>query len=365
MSGFWGSNIKLSLFGESHGKGIGIVIDGLPPGFQIDLDDVSLEMRRRAPGRSKLATARKEADVFKILSGYFDAKTTGTPLMILIDNTDIKSRDYEATRYFMRPGHADYTGHIKYDGSNDYRGGGHFSGRLTAPLVFAGAVAKQILSRKNIMIGSHVSSIASVMDDSFNYCDIDLAELNKLRGMELPLRDIEKEDVIRGVILAAKEEGDSVGGTVETAIINIPSGVGSPFFDSLESKIAHLAFSIPAVKGIEFGLGFDLTRLKGSEANDEFYINNEQIKTKTNNNGGINGGITNGMPVIFKTAIKPTPSITAEQNTIDIRDNSEVKLSIEGRHDPCIVPRVIPVIESIAALAVLDLLLEKGDTFVR
>lgn len=359
MSGVWGKNIKLSIFGESHGAALGITIDGLPSGVQLDLEYIKKEMNRRAPGNSALSTPRKEGDKFEILSGFFNDRTTGTPLCAIIRNSDQHSKDYTQLKYNVRPSHADYTGYVKYKGFNDYRGGGHFSGRITAPLVFAGAVAKQLLKEKGIIIGSHIKSIGNVQDDAFNSTDIDADSLEMLLSEDFPVLNKEALPEMTGKILDAKKALDSVGGVIETAVINIPAGVGSPFFDSLESELAHIIFSIPAVKGLEFGSGFDITKLKGSEANDEFYAENGNIKTKTNNNGGILGGITSGMPVVFRTAFKPTPSIARLQHTVDIETLENVDLEIHGRHDPCIVPRAVPVVEAAAALAVLDLIYDE------
>lgn len=359
MSSMWGKNIKISIFGESHGKAIGAVIDGLPPGIELDLEYINNEMKRRAPGRNKISTTRKEGDNFEIMSGFFNGRTTGTPLSSLIFNTNQKSRDYEAAKSILRPGHADYTGYVKYSGFNDYRGGGHFSGRLTAPLVFAGAIAKQILEKDNIMIGSHIKSIANTEDISFNPVDIDQALLETLRNKEFCVIDDEKGKEMKEHILSVKDEKDSVGGIIEAAVVNLPVGIGSPLFEAVECKLAQLLFSIPAVKGVEFGIGFDITKMKGSEVNDELYINDGNIKAYSNNNGGIIGGITNGMPIIFKVAIKPTPSIGKSQRTVDVSKGINTELEIEGRHDPCIVPRAVPVVEAATALALLDLMMEK------
>ncbi|MDQ0151235.1 chorismate synthase [Eubacterium multiforme] len=356
MSGMWGNNIRLSIFGESHGEGIGITIDGLPSGFLLDIDRINFEMERRAPGRSSISTARKEGDKIEILSGLFNGRTTGTPLCGIIKNSDKKSKDYSKLKTLMRPGHADYTGNIRYEGFNDYRGGGHFSGRITAPLVFAGAICKQILESKGIRIVAHIKSIGSICDDSFNPTNIDGNLIKNLPNMELPLVNSSLEDDMRNEILNAKISGDSVGGVIECAVVNINAGIGNPFFDSVESTLSHLLFSVPAVKGVEFGDGFNISKLKGSEANDEFYYDGDEIRTKTNHNGGILGGITNGMPVIFKVAIKPTASISKPQHTINLQSKKEEELKIEGRHDPCIVQRALPVIESVSAIGILELL---------
>ena len=359
MSGMWGNNIKVSIFGESHGTGIGITIDGLPSGVELDLQKIDEEMKRRAPGNSALSTARKESDVPEILSGFFDGKTTGTPLCGMIRNGDTRSKDYGKLKYLMRPGHADYTGAIRYDGFNDYRGGGSFSGRITAPIVFSGAICKQILEKKGIYIGAHVKSIKDIKDDSFDYTNISKDQLLSFKKNELPLIDKSKEDAMRNTVLEAKKMGNSVGGTIECAVVGIEAGYGSPFFDSVESVLSHLLFSVPAVKGVEFGLGFGITELYGSESNDDFYYEGDKIRTKSNNNGGILGGITSGMPVVFKVAIKPTPSISKQQETINLDTKEDEKLVIEGRHDPCIIQRAIPVIEAVTAIGILDLVKER------
>ncbi|MDU1005295.1 MAG: chorismate synthase [Clostridium butyricum] len=357
MSGMWGNKLKVSIFGESHGAGIGITIDGLPSGIEIDMEEVLKEMARRAPGKSKLSTARKEGDQPEILSGFFEGKTTGTPLCAVIRNSDQHSKDYGKLKDLMRPGHADYPGFIRYNGFNDYRGGGHFSGRITAPLVFAGAVCKQILNIKGVNVGAHVKSIGTIYDKSFDEVELTKELLDNLKINELPLLCSEKEEMMRNAILEARSDCDSVGGTIECTVIGIDAGVGNPFFDSVESTLAHLMFSVPAVKGIEFGKGFEMSELRGSQCNDEYYYDGDKVKTYTNNNGGITGGITNGMPILFKVGIKPTPSIAKKQRTIDIAENKESELIIEGRHDPCIVQRAVPVIEAVTAIGILDLVL--------
>ena len=320
MSGMWGNKLKVSIFGESHGTGIGITIDGLPSGVEIDMEEVLKEMARRAPGKSRLSTARKEGDKPEILSGFFEGKTTGTPLCAVIRNSDQHSKDYGKLKDLMRPGHADYPGYIRYKGFNDYRGGGHFSGRITAPLVFAGAVCKQILTSRGINIGAHVKRIGQVYDKGFAEVELTKELLDSLKVNELPLLCPEKEELMRNTILEARSDCDSVGGTIECTVIGINAGIGNPFFDSVESTLAHLMFSVPAVKGIEFGRGFEMSELRGSQCNDEYYYDGDEVKTYTNNNGGITGGITNGMPILFKVGIKPTPSIAKKQRTIDIAD---------------------------------------------
>lgn len=357
MSSIAGNKLKVNIFGESHGDGIGVVIDGLPPGIKLDLNYIDMQMRRRAPGQNSLATSRKEKDSYKILSGYFENKTTGTPLCAVILNEDIKSKDYTELKTKIRPGHSDYTGLVKYEGNNDYRGGGHFSGRLTAPLLFAGSIAMQLLEEKDIFIGSRIKRIYNIEDELQQ--ELNVHEVKKLRNMSFPVICENKQEQMKQAILSAKENGNSLGGVIETYVINVPAGYGEPFFDSVESKISHMIFSIPAVKGIEFGAGFKIAEMTGIEANDEFYASNKKIMTTTNNNGGILGGITNGMPIVFKTAIKPTPSVSVVQNTVDISKMENTTLGVTGRHDPCIVPRVIPVIEGASALALLDLILER------
>ena len=355
MSATWGKKIRYTIFGESHGKGIGITIDGLPPGFAIDLAEISRELGRRAPGRSPLATARSEKDNFTIWSGFVNGKTTGTPLCAIIENQDQKSADYAAMDQKFRPGHADYSGYIKYNGFNDIRGGGHFSGRLTAPLVLAGAIAKQLLRQKNILIGAHIQRIGSVCEPPFDAIAMEAPLLKQLNNQEFAVMDPSIGEQMQQCILLAKAEGDSVGGIIETAVINLPAGLGDPFFDSLESTLAHLLFSIPGIKGVEFGAGFDFAEMRGSVANDAMYNQNGVTKTLTNHNGGILGGITNGMPLLFRVAIKPTPSINIEQHTVNSKGEN-VTLVVGGRHDPCIVPRAIPVVEAATAMAILDIL---------
>lgn len=351
-----GNKLKLSIFGESHGPAIGITIDGLPPGVAIDMDKVLAEMDRRKPGKSLLSTTRKESDTPEIISGFFNGYTTGAPLTAIIKNSDQRSKVYEDIKNLMRPGHADYPAFIKYGGFHDYRGGGHFSGRITAPLVFAGAIAKQILAEKGILVGAHVKSIRHIHDKSFQDVEVNQALFDELKKQELPLIDGEKRTEIEEVILQARKDMDSVGGTIECTVVGIPAGIGDPFFNSVESVLAHLIFSVPAVKGIEFGKGFEMTKLRGSETNDAYYYEGDEVKTYTNNNGGITGGITNGMPVLFTVAIKPTSSIAKKQQTINIAEHKNTDLVVKGRHDPCIVPRAIPVIEAVTALGILDLM---------
>ncbi|WP_234122228.1 chorismate synthase [Clostridium hydrogenum] len=358
MSGVWGNKLQLSIFGESHGKAIGVVINGLEPGIELDMEMINKEMERRAPGRNKYSTQRKEGDKIEIVSGFFNGKTTGTPLTAMIWNGDQHSKDYGNIKDTPRPGHADYTGFIKYGGFNDYRGGGHFSGRITAPIVFAGAVAKQILMKQNIVIGSHILSINNIREDNFDRVNINEETLKELTLKAFPVLDEEKGEEMKNVISNARDNLDSVGGIIECSAINVPAGFGDPFFDSVESTLSHLLFSIPAVKGVEFGAGFDITKMQGSEANDDFYYDEAgNVKTYSNNNGGILGGITSGMPIIFRTAFKPTASIYKKQKTINLCTKKNDEISINGRHDPCIVLRAVPVVEAVCAIGILDILL--------
>lgn len=320
-----------TIFGESHGPAIGVVLEGVPSGVEMDLDFIRAELQRRAPGKSALTTARKEADEPEILSGVFEGKTTGTPLCAVIRNTDTRSRDYSKLKNLPRPSHADYAGAVRYGGFNDYRGGGHFSGRLTAPLVFAGALAKLILREKGVSITSTLSILEGTPDPS--------------------------PEEIEEIILAARKAGDSVGGAISCTVSGIDAGFGAPDFGcNAEGIFAQHLFAVPAVKGIAFGAGFGFSCMRGSEANDPFYMEEGRVRTRTNASGGINGGITNGMPIVFEVAIRPTPSIAMEQDTVDLAEKKNAKLVVEGRHDPCIVQRALPVVEAAAALASCELM---------
>ncbi|WP_080146034.1 chorismate synthase [Marinilactibacillus piezotolerans] len=359
MSGIWGKNLQISIFGESHGIAIGVTINGLPPGLTVDMERVLFEMARRAPGRNELTTPRKEKDQPEILSGFLDGKTTGAPLTAIIWNTNTRSKDYSLLKNVMRPGQADYPGRVRYKGHNDHRGSGHFSGRITAPLVFAGAICKQWLEQKGVTIGSHISSIGTIEDEDFSeQGSVSLEQVEAFKHQQLPLFDASKEAEMKELIVEAKEDGDSVGGVVETFVLGLDAGYGNPFFDSVESQLAHLVFAVPAIKGIEFGTGFEITKMRGSEANDEYYYDEQgDIKTRSNNNGGIIGGITYGMPVVFRAAVKPPASIKKKQQTINVEEGKAAELEVEGRHDPCIVPRVLPVLEAVTALGLMDLMI--------
>ncbi|MBE6683144.1 MAG: chorismate synthase [Ruminococcaceae bacterium] len=355
MKNTFGNNISLTIFGESHGNAIGCVLDGVPAGIKIDEERINKLLSLRRPSGS-ISTSRREADEYSFQSGVFNGFTTGTPICILIPNKDTRSKDYSEMSCIARPSHADYTAHIKYRGFEDYRGGGHFSGRITAALVAAGGILIPALEKKNIFIGSHIKSIGKVSDRSFENVR---ADIEKLADMSFAVLDEEKQTEMTNLILAAKNDGDSVGGVVETAVCGIEAGVGEPWFDTLEGLISHAVFSIPAVKGIEFGAGFAITEMRGSEANDSFYSETGRVSTETNNSGGINGGISNGADIIFRTAFKPTPTIAKEQKTINYVNNENAILSAAGRHDPCIVHRARIVVDCVTALVVADALTGK------
>ena len=352
MKNTFGNSVSVTIFGESHGPEIGVVLDGLAPGIPVDEDYIAGKLLLRRPA-GKISTARVEPDPFRIVSGVFKGRTTGTPICILIPNENTDSRDYSASRFLARPGHADYTAFRKYHGYEDYRGGGHFSGRLTAALVAAGAIAQSALEKKEILIGTHIAKCAGISDRQFGNLRDDI---QTLAGLRFAVLDKEAADRMRMAMEEAAAEGDSVGGILETAVTGFPPGVGEPWFDSLESVLAHALFSIPAVKGVEFGGGFSLADQRGSRANDCFAMQNGTVATKTNNNGGINGGISNGMPLLFRCAVKPTPSIYKEQETVDFLRSTDQKLVISGRHDPAIVHRARVVADSVTALLLCDLL---------
>lgn len=419
MSSIWGEQIKISVFGESHGAAIGVVIDGLPPGIRIDMNGINAEMERRRPGKDPYSTPRKEADAVEIVSGFFNGFTTGTPLCGIIRNSDEHSKDYDELKNIMRPGHADYTGRIRYRGYNDYRGGGHFSGRLTAPIVFAGAIATQYLEQNGIAIGTHLLRIGNTEDSRMDPVHIGEEQLKAFRTMRFPVINPEAAEKMKKEIEDARTDMDSVGGVLETAVINLPAGLGSPMFQSVESRIASFVFAIPATKGIEFGSGFGFGSMRGSQANDNFssvdaglqtscsgeyrsgkrqpddefqgmteacsalrkkscqdelsahtdadsgyFPQQKAVLTRTNHTGGINGGITNGMPLIFRTAFRPTPSIGKMQCALDLQTMEAKEYSIHGRHDPCVALRAVPVMDAAAALVIMDLLLEANQTLL-
>ncbi len=352
----WGNRLRLTVFGESHGPAIGAVLEGLPAGEEIDLQEVQKQMARRAPGRDRSATQRRENDEPEILSGTLDGRTTGAPLCAVIRNTDIRSSDYDAMRNIPRPGHADYPAFVRYGGFNDVRGGGRFSGRLTAPLVFAGAVCRQILSRRGVTIGAHVFAVHGVEDSPFDPVDLPAALLEDLSARYFPTIDRGAKAAMRVQIEKARKGLDSVGGIVECAAVGLPAGAGGPLSEGVESSLSSLLFAIPACKGVEFGAGFRAAGMLGSADNDPFYYDGDRVKTRTNHAGGILGGITTGMPLVFRAAFKPTPSIGLEQDSVDLGLHQNARLAVRGRHDPCIVPRAVPAVEAAAAVALLDLL---------
>ena len=356
MGSTFGNILKVSIFGESHGTAIGATIDNFPCGIKLDMDFILSEMARRAPSSSPASTARREPDLPRILSGVKDGVTTGAPICMIIENTNAKSGDYSAFSITPRPGHADLTGSIRYAGHNDANGGGHFSGRLTAPMVFVGALAKLALAREGVSIGAHILKVGNILDDRFDEISPEL--LKSLRGSNPPVINENAKTGMYNLVSKLRTEGDSVGGCVECAILGSPAGLGSPIFEAVESRLSHFLFSIPAVRGVEFGAGFSAASMLGSNANDSFYFDGDVIKTKTNNHGGVLGGITTGMPIVFRCAFKPTPSIYKEQDTVNLDKKCSAKLKIEGRHDPCIVYRAVPVVEAAAATVMLDLFLE-------
>lgn len=358
MGSVWGNNFKLTIFGESHGGGIGCVLDGFPAGVAYDEEFILSEMDRRAPGKNRQSTARREKDLPKVLSGVFEGKTTGTPISCVIENTDTRSGDYRNLIDHPRPGHADYTGRIRFHGCNDPRGGGHFSGRLTAPLVFAGAMCKLFLCSKGMAVGSHIASIGQIMDTPFDDVCIPAEQLETLRTQQYPIINPRAQQAMLDQIDQAHEALDSLGGIIECAVIGVPAGLGSPMLCPAEGRISSLLFAVPAVKGVEFGAGFSISAMHGSEANDRMILEDGVVKTETNNNGGILGGITSGMPIVVRAAIKPTPSISREQMTLNLADGKVEPLVIKGRHDPCIVTRAAPVVEAAVAVAMTDLYLE-------
>ncbi|MGL5438996.1 MAG: chorismate synthase [Filifactoraceae bacterium] len=351
MSSAFGKKIIYSLFGESHGPYVGITLTNLPAGITIDKKFIDTELKRRRP-KGEISTARVELDQYQLISGVMNNVSTGAPLTVLVPNTDAQSKTYD--KNLPRPSHADYPAYIKYSGYNDHRGGGHFSGRMTVAIVIAGAIIQTLLKEKGITIGSNILSIGENYD--IIPSDVNPILLQKLHKTNFPTFSKKSATSMQDTIEKVKLQGDSIGGVIQTHICGMPVGVGEPFFDSIESILAHLIFSIPGVKGISFGSGFDFAKGYGSQLNDELYLNNNTICTKTNNNGGINGGLSNGMTIQFKTAIKPTPSIFKKQNTVDLETLSETTLELKGRHDPCILHRIAPVIDGITAIGIYELI---------
>ena len=358
MSSEFGKNIQVTIFGQSHAPAIGVCVDGLPAGERVDLEELDRFLSRRAPGHSDLSTPRKEADRPKIHCGLVDGVTCGAPLAAVIENTNTRSQDYDRLRDVPRPGHADYTAQVRYGGWQDAAGGGHFSGRLTAPLCIAGGIALQILARRGIRVDAHIQSIAGIQDKPFCPTGEKGELLDGLKVASLPVLDPEAGARMRQRILEARRQGDSVGGVVECMVTGLPAGLGGPLFGGMESRVAAVIFGIPAVKGVEFGAGFRAAEMPGSEHNDPFAVEDGQICTTTNHAGGVLGGITTGMPLVFRAAFKPTPSIAREQDSVSMSRMEPEKLRVPGRHDPCVVPRAVPVVEAAAALVALDALLD-------
>lgn len=357
MSSNFGENIRVQIFGQSHSEAIGVVIDGLPAGEYIDLERVQAFLARRAPG-GDLSTPRKEADTARVLSGIVDGYTCGAPICAIIENTNTRSKDYSKLRDLPRPSHSDYPAFVKYGEHHDIRGGGHFSARLTAPLCFAGAICLQLLERRGIRVGAHIYSIGNACDTPFDPVTGSSELFEKIASRPLPVIDEATGEKMRKEIESARAAQDSIGGIVECAAVGLPTGLGSPIFGGVENRLSAILFGIPAVRGIEFGEGFAAAAMRGSDHNDAYYYDGDTVKTKTNRHGGVIGGITSGMPLLFRLAFKPTPSIAREQDTVSLSRHEDAKLSIEGRHDPCVVLRAVPVVEAAAAIALTDLLFD-------
>ncbi len=354
MSSTYGENLNLSIFGQSHGAAIGVVLDGIPAGLPVDEEALQAFLNRRAPGQNDYSTPRKEEDRPEFLSGILSGFTCGAPIAAMIRNHNTRSGDYANLKDCPRPGHADYTAQMKYHGFQDCAGGGHFSGRLTAPLCVAGGLCRQWLEARGIRVGAHIAAIAGVSDLPFDPLS---PQLDDVRA-DFPVLDAAAGEAMRAAISQARMELDSVGGVIECAATGLPAGLGEPMFGGVESRIAQIVYGIPAVKGVEFGIGFDAARLRGSQNNDPYRMEDGRVVTASNNCGGILGGITNGMPLLFRAAVKPTPSIAREQQSVSLQRGENQPLSVKGRHDPCIVPRAVPVVEAAAAIALLDLLLD-------
>lgn len=359
MASYLGEHIHVSVFGQSHSPAIGVVVDGLPAGERVDMEELGRFLKRRAPGQNATSTPRKEADLPQFLSGLVDDVTCGAPLAALIENTNTRSQDYAQLRDKPRPGHADFTAQVKYGGFQDVAGGGHFSGRLTAPLCIAGGICLQILKRRGIEVAAHIASIAGEADRPFDPMGESVETMDALKRAPFPVLDEKSGELMRKAILQAKEEGDSVGGVIECLVTGVPAGLGEPMFGGMENRLAAALFGIPAVKGVEFGAGFGVATMRGSENNDPFTVKDGKLVTETNHAGGILGGITNGMPLVFRLAVKPTPSIAKQQQTVSLSKKQVEELVVTGRHDPCIVPRAVPVVEAVTALVLTDLLFSR------
>ncbi len=358
MASSWGEQLNITLFGESHGPAVGVVVDGVPAGERLDLEAMQDFVARRAPGRTPWSTARTEGDAFTILSGVYQGQTTGTPLCIVIENRDARSQDYDERLKLPRPSHADYTGTVRFDGAADPRGGGHFSGRLTAPLCAAGAICKQMLKRRSVEIFARIAELGGVSDITLDIANPNIEELQTLAAKDLPVLDDGKKEEMVELVERVRLQGDSLGGVVQCIVLGLPAGLGDPIFGGVESRLASLLYGIPAVKGVSFGDGFAACRRRGSENNDPLYISAEdQVRTATNHEGGINGGITNAMPLVFQVGIKPTPSIALPQRSVNLETMLSETITVAGRHDPAIVPRAVVAVEAAAAIAIMDLML--------
>jgi chorismate synthase len=359
MSSIYHGQLTVSIFGQSHAPAIGVTIDGLPAGLPVDPDTLQTFLNRRAPGTGPWSTTRKEEDRPEFLSGLVEGKTCGAPLAAVIRNTNTRSGDYANLHDIPRPGHADYTAQVKYGGAQDVAGGGHFSGRLTAPLCIAGGICKQLLAREGIFIGAHIAGVGGILDRRYDPVSLTKDDLLAPGQKLFSVLDDEAGSKMQEAIAQAKAEQDSLGGLIECAVVGLPVGLGDPMLDGMENRIARLAFAVPAIKGIEFGAGFQVSEMRGSRNNDPYYMDGDLVRTRTNHAGGILGGITNGMPLVFRVAVKPTPSIGREQDSVSLSRKENTKLVIQGRHDPCIVPRAVPCIEAAAAIAIYDALLEQ------
>lgn len=358
MSSTYGEILKLSIFGQSHGPAIGMTLDGIPAGLPVDTEQLQSFLNRRAPGQNAYSTPRKEADAPEFLAGIVEGYTCGAPIAAIIRNTNTRSGDYDNLKDCPRPGHADYPAEMKYKGFQDAAGGGHFSGRLTAPLCIAGGLCKQWLEKKNIRIGAHIRMIAGIYDEptGLDWVNPDLSAI----GEDFPVLNPDAGEKMRAAIAAAHQDGDSIGGIIQCAVTGLPAGLGGPMFGSIEGKLSQILYGIPAVKGVDFGSGFAGSLLRGSENNDPYTVKDGKVETLTNQAGGILGGITTGMPIIFQTAIKPTPSIAKEQQSVSLSQMQAQPLTVHGRHDPCIVPRAVPVVEAATAIAIMDICLKEG-----
>jgi chorismate synthase len=359
MSSIYHGQLTVSIFGQSHAPAIGVTIDGLPAGLPVDLDGLQAFLARRAPGTGAWSTTRKEGDKPELLSGLVEGKTCGAPLAAIIRNTNTRSGDYADLHDIPRPGHADYTAQVKYGGAQDVAGGGHFSGRLTAPLCIAGGICKQLLAQEGIFIGAHIAGIGGILDRPYDPVALTRDQLLAPGQKPFSVLDDQAGAKMQEAIAQAKAEQDSLGGLIECAAVGLPVGLGDPMVDGMENRIARLAFAVPAIKGIEFGAGFQVAQMRGSQNNDPYYMDGSAVRTRTNHAGGILGGITSGMPLVFRVAVKPTPSIGQEQDSVSLGRKENTKLVIQGRHDPCIVPRAVPCIEAAAAIAIYDALLEQ------